>query len=59
MSAGYIKAVPVDPMTNSSDTWVTEQEDSLMALDQSAPGIVDVHSGSGATSTDGSVYSTW
>jgi general secretion pathway protein G len=46
-------------MTNSSDTWVTEQEDSLMALDQSAPGIVDVHSGSGATSTDGSVYSTW
>jgi general secretion pathway protein G len=59
MSAGYIKAVPVDPMTNSSDSWVTEQEDSLMALDQSAPGIVDVHSGSGATSTDGSVYSSW
>ena len=59
MSGGYIKAVPVDPMTNSSDSWVTEQEDSLMALDQSAPGIVDVHSGSGATSTDGSVYSSW
>ena len=37
-------------MTNSADTWVTEQEDSLMAIDQTAPGIVDVHSGSSAES---------
>jgi general secretion pathway protein G len=59
VAAGYIKSVPVDPMTNTTDSWVAEQEDSLMALDQSAPGIVDVHSGSSATSTDGSVYNTW
>ncbi len=59
VAAGYIKSVPMDPMTNSTDSWVTEQEDSLMALDQSAPGIVDVHSGSSGTSTDGSAYNTW
>jgi len=59
VEAGYIKSVPMDPMTNATDSWVTEQEDSLMALDQTAPGIVDVHSGSSAVSTDGSPYSTW
>ena len=57
--AGYIKFVPKDPMTNSADTWVTEQEDSLMAVDQTAPGIVDVHSGSSSTASDGTAYNTW
>src|ERR1700694_517704 len=41
VTAGYIKMVPKDPMTNAADTWVPEQEDSLMAIDQTAPGIVD------------------
>jgi general secretion pathway protein G len=58
-TAGYIKSIPKDPMTNSADTWVTEEEDSLMAIDQTAPGIVDVHSGSSAESTDGTSYNTW
>jgi general secretion pathway protein G len=58
VSAGYIKSIPKDPITNEVD-WTTEQEDSLMALDQTEPGIVDVHSGSGMTATDGTVYTTW
>jgi general secretion pathway protein G len=58
-SAGYIKFVPKDPITNSTDTWVTETEDSLMAIDQTAPGIVDVHSGSSMVGTDGTAYNTW
>ncbi len=49
-AAGYIKTVPKDPITNSDGHWVTEEEDSLMAIDQTAPGIVDVHSGSSAES---------
>ena len=59
VSAGYIKFVPKDPITNSADTWVTVQEDSLMAVDQTEPGIVDVHSGAGGTATDGTPYSSW
>ena len=59
VGAGYIKFVPKDPITNSSDTWVTDQEDSLMAIDQSAPGIVDVHSGADSNSTEGTPYSSW
>jgi general secretion pathway protein G len=59
VTAGYIKAVPKDPVTNATDTWVPEQEDTLMAIDQTEPGLVDVHSGSSAASTDGSAYNTW
>jgi general secretion pathway protein G len=59
VSAGYIKAIPKDPITNSTSTWVTEQEDSLMAVDQTSPGIVDVHSGAEGSGTDGSAYNTW
>lgn len=58
VSAGYIKFVPKDPMTNQPD-WSTEQEDSLMAIDQTQPGIIDVHSSSSLVATDGTVYSTW
>jgi general secretion pathway protein G len=59
VTAGYIKAVPKDPITNATDSWVPEQEDTLMAIDQTEPGLVDVHSGSSAASTDGSAYNTW
>ncbi len=57
--AGYIKSVPKDPITNSTDTCVTDQEDSLMAIDQTAPGIVDIHIGANSNSTEGTPYSSW
>jgi len=59
VTAGYIKAIPKDPITNETSTWVTEQEDSLMAIDQTEPGIVDVHSGASSESTEGTAYNTW
>ncbi len=59
VTSGYIKSIPKDPITNSIGTWVTDQEDSLMAIDQTAPGIVDVHSGSNTNSTEGTPYSSW
>ena len=58
ISAGYLKVIPTDPMTGSSN-WATEQEDSLMAVDQQEPGIVDVHSASDQTASDGTAYSSW
>jgi general secretion pathway protein G len=59
VSAGYLKQIPIDPMTNARDTWTVDQEDTLMSVDQQEPGISDVHSGSNATSSDGTAYSTW
>ena len=56
---GYLKTVPVDPMTRSKDTWVTDTSDAMHSLDQTEPGIDDVHSGSTETSSDGQPYSSW
>jgi general secretion pathway protein G len=59
VEAGYLKTIPVDPMTRSSETWVADQSDSMHSIDQSDPGIDDVHSGSTDNGTDGQPYSTW
>jgi general secretion pathway protein G len=56
---GYLKEIPQDPMTRSKDTWVTDTSDSLHSLDQTDPGIDDIHSGSQETGTDGQPYSSW
>jgi len=56
---GYLKVIPEDPMTHARDTWVTNSSDSLRTLDQTDPGIDDVHSGSPETGADGQPYSTW
>jgi len=58
VSSGYLKIIPKDPMTNTSE-WTVQQEDSLMAVDQQEPGIVDVHSTSNTTSSEGTPYSAW
>ena len=59
VTAGYLHEVPVDPMTNSRETWVVVNEDVMESIDQTQPGITDVHSGSEATAMDGSAYSSW
>jgi general secretion pathway protein G len=56
---GYLKAIPEDPMTKSRETWNTDVSDSLHTLDQTDPGIDDVHSGSQDTGSDGQPYATW
>ena len=58
VSAGYIKIIPKDPMTNDAN-WVPHQEDVLLSVDQQDPGIDDVNSASNAISTDGTAYSSW
>jgi len=59
VSDGYLREVPVDPMTGSSQTWKTIQEDTTQAVDQNQPGIFDVKSGSDKTSLDGTAYADW
>ena len=56
---GYLKAIPEDPFTYSKDSWVTDTSDSLHSLDQTDPGIDDIHSGSQETGSDGQPYSSW
>jgi general secretion pathway protein G len=56
---GYLKAIPADPMTRATDSWVVDQSDALHSIDQSEPGIDDVHSGATDNGSDGQPYSTW
>jgi general secretion pathway protein G len=59
VSAGYLHSIPKDPFTRASDSWQTVQEDVMMAIDQTAPGITDVKSGSSLISSEGTAYSSW
>jgi general secretion pathway protein G len=59
VSAGYLRQLPKDPFTNSNSSWQVTQEDALQSVDQTQPGISDVHSGSNLTSSEGTAYSSW
>jgi len=59
VQSGYLKSIPEDPFTHSRDTWVTASDDTYADLDQTEPGINDVHSGSEETGSDGTPYSGW
>jgi len=56
---GYLREIPLDPMTHSKDTWVTDTSDAMYSLDQTEPGIANIHSGSDETGSDGQPYSSW
>jgi general secretion pathway protein G len=59
VSEGYLRIIPVDPMTGSSDSWKVIMEDALTAVNQTEPGIFDVRSGSDKTSLEGTPYAEW
>jgi general secretion pathway protein G len=59
VSAGYLRQVPSDPITQQHD-WVTVTEDILLSPEQTTVGISDVHSASSETSPfENTVYSSW
>ncbi len=60
VAAGYIRQLPVDPFTGSSDTWqVVFETDTVLSPTQTMPGVVDLYSGSNLTSLAGDAYSSW
>jgi general secretion pathway protein G len=79
---GYLRQIPIDPMTKSRDTWVVDfeqlepTEEGAATPDvgigggigvggvgepetTTAPGIIDVHSGSTGKALDGTLYKDW
>jgi general secretion pathway protein G len=58
VQAKYIKNIPED-ITGSTDSWQLDEDESIMSLEQTDPGITGVHSGSNQTASDGTVYSSW
>ncbi len=55
----YLKAVPTDPITGSSESWVTEMSQGDEKDISTEPGITDVRSGAQGTSLDGSSFADW
>jgi len=59
VQAGYLRIVPIDPITGSDRTWRIIMEDAITSVDQTQPGISDVRSGSDLRSLEGTLYSEW
>jgi len=59
VQSGYLRAIPEDPMTHSTDTWVTDTSEAMYSLDETEAGIDDVHSGSQENGSNGQPYSSW
>ena len=59
ISEGYMRSVPRDPFTMSSDTWQTVPADPQPGSLSTSTGIYDVKSGHDGTGTDGSRMSDW
>jgi general secretion pathway protein G len=58
VSEGYLRAVPVDPITGSSE-WKIIMEDAMTSVNQTEPGIFDVQSTADKTSLEGTPYAEW
>lgn len=58
VSAGYLRALPLDPLTRSADTWKIEMETETASSDV-APGIKDVRSGAEGNDVEGKPYSEY
>jgi general secretion pathway protein G len=57
--SGYLRELPIDPITGSRTTWQVVVEDSAEDDDGTPRGIMDVHSGSHAISSEGTPYDSW
>jgi general secretion pathway protein G len=59
VSTNYVRRVPVDPMTNSAETWQTVMAEPDPSNPSAEPGITDVKSGSEGAAIDGTNYNEW
>lgn len=59
VSEKYLRAVPIDPFTQSTETWQTTYSEPDPSNPTAAPGISDVKSGSDRMALDGTPYADW
>lgn len=59
VTEGYLRDVPIDPMVGDNTSWKIEMEDAMRSVNQTEPGIFDVHSSSDKKSLEGTAYSEW
>jgi prepilin-type N-terminal cleavage/methylation domain-containing protein len=55
----YLAKIPVDPITQSADTWIPHYAEMNETDISTEPGIDDVTSGASGTAIDGTSYGDW
>ena len=55
----YLRAIPRDPFTQSTDTWQIELSEPEPGNPSAEPGVFDVKSGSDRIAIDGTPYAEW
>ena len=56
---GYLRKIPVDPITGSEETWQTVQAEATDEDTDAGGGVIDVKSGADGTALDGTRYQDW
>jgi len=59
VSEKYLRSIPVDPFTNSADTWRAIPSEPDPTNPTADPGVYDVRSGSDQKAIDGTNYADW
>jgi general secretion pathway protein G len=59
VSDGYLREVPKDPFTQSTDSWQTIPAEPDPANPSIEPGVYNIKSGSDRTSLEGTPYTEW
>lgn len=57
----YLRAMPQDPITGRTDTWVEQHPDEVPGADANArrDGLADVHSSASGNGLDDTPYTSW
>src|SRR5207302_3582489 len=58
VTAGYMREKPTDPITETKE-WAPVMGDDVYSTEPGVQGLIDIHSTSGETSTEGTPYSEW
>jgi len=57
---GYLRELPIDPITKTRESWEVIYEDNYYNEDSSyVPGVFDIKSGSEKRALDGTYYNEW
>ena len=58
VTEGYLRSVPVEPFTSSTETWQTVQGE-FNAVDAFGEGVFDIKTTNEGTALDGTLYVDW
>ena len=59
VTGGYMRQIPKDPFTESTETWQIVMSEPDPAAPNAAPGVYDVKSGAPGVALDGTPYADW